>query len=257
MPFIGILPLSMLTSSATDANAECLDVQPPIWITRQKYYFNIYPSWGEVDDHVTISGLVKLDVINEGRYENRVLIEIQDDNGTKVKSDYAGLNVTDGSFVYNFPLWINNTRPPDPNYFPYNLYMVKATYGLYQADWRFVLTPGQPSGIDLMRLTNPKVTANITVGQQVEISTEIRNNAEIPLKGWPFVTGLIIQDKNYDDVYIAFQSGFLISGCSTQVGFSWSPETEGRYTVKVFAIDDWNDPDVLSEVSSTVVTVTD
>jgi hypothetical protein len=258
---IGISPPLFLIPSISDANAICLAVQPPIWITTQKDYYNNYLGWDQIDDHILISGLVRLDIVDENRYGSKVLIQIQDRNGTMIKSDYAALNLRDGSFVYNFPLWIDTTIPAD---FPYNLYTVKAAYGPHQADWRFALTPGLANGWSTFSLTNPRITdANgnnftdhkIRVGQQVAISTIVENNERILLKGSPFLTLLTIENSHYEFVYIALQSGSLVSGCSTVVGFSWMPEDEGQYEVKVFAINDLHTPRVLSLVSSTEILV--
>jgi hypothetical protein len=64
-----------------------------------------------------------------------------------------------------------------------------------------------------------------------------------------------VRDSDGVTIFLAWQIGQLAGGDRTQVGLSWTPEDQGDYTVRTFVISDLNDPDILSEVSESDVTV--
>ena len=92
----------------------------------------------------------------------------------------------------------------------------------------------------------------ITEGQQVVLTTTISNNIDDEL---PFVALIEVRDSSGITVYLAWQTGVMDAGDRTEVGLSWTPEDSGDYVVRTFVISNLNNPQVLSPVSTTNITV--
>jgi hypothetical protein len=253
-----ILLSSALVLPVARAGAVCLDETPPIFvITDDDYYdnftYNLVDGEYHNDDTVVISGSVRDDIMDEDKFGSKVLIEVYDPNSTLIFSNYAPLDANNGTFVYNYHLWLEDDWDSEEST-RRNEYTVKATYGKHQADFTFILSRSIPS-LSLLDVTIPRIMdvnrhnaskSEIQVGEQVQISTLVESNDRRDLEGTSFVVFFSIVDSTDVTVYIALQSGLLKGGCSTEAGFSWMTDQTGNYTIKTFAISSWLNPSVVS-----------
>jgi hypothetical protein len=126
-------------------------------------------------------------------------------------------------------------------------------------DFQFVVSVGVSSGVGTTTVTPPElqdvtgqVLDEVSAGQQVVLATSVRNNNAGPQ---PFVALIEVRDSNDVTVFLAWQTGTLPANGQTQVGLSWTPDIAGDYEVRTFVISDLNNPQVLSEVSTSNITV--
>jgi hypothetical protein len=105
-----------------------------------------------------------------------------------------------------------------------------------------------------LRTMNSNSSGEISVGQQAVLSAVITN---------PFDSGdsrfvAITEVRTVDGITvdIGWQSGYVRSLESAEVGTSWLPQNAGNYQIRVFLISDLLNPQVLSIVTSSEVTVT-
>jgi hypothetical protein len=126
-------------------------------------------------------------------------------------------------------------------------------------DFEFVVTVGGGTTTDTTTVTPPEpqdvtgqVLDEISAGQQVVLTTNVVNNNA---GSQPFVALIEVRDSSGITVFLAWQTGTLPANGQTQVGLSWTAEFPGDYTVRTFVISDLANPDVLSEVSETEITV--
>jgi len=126
-------------------------------------------------------------------------------------------------------------------------------------DFEFVISVGGASGVGTTAVTAPElqdVTGQeideVSAGQQVVLATSVRNNNDAPQ---PFVALIEVRDDTGVTVFLAWQTGTLPASGQTQVGLSWTPDTSGDYEIRTFVISDLNNPQVLSPVSESNITV--
>lgn len=127
-------------------------------------------------------------------------------------------------------------------------------------DFRFTTTVGNgPVGDTSFTPTAPSlkdVTGNelssVTAGQQVVLSTSVVNNLD---RAQPFAAILEVRDSSGVTVFLAWQTGSLNQAGQTQVGLSWTPDNPGNYTIRTFVISDLNNPQILSKVMESQITV--
>ena len=119
----------------------------------------------------------------------------------------------------------------------------------------FAITP-----LDRVDITNPrlvnafgsKISDQINVNQQVQISADVKNNQE---KSQKFV--YVVQVKNQNGVIISLGwiSGLLNPGQTFSPALSWTPKVSNVYTVEIFVWDvsdpgsnkSWQNLDALAE----------
>jgi|GEM_PF-1095261 len=109
-------------------------------------------------------------------------------------------------------------------------------------------TPSAPVAKDVQG----GAVSQITVGQQVVITTQITNNVDDEL---PFVGLIEVRDSAGITVFLAWQTGVLDAGDRAEVGLSWTPEDAGDYQFRTFVISNLQNPQVLSPVATTNITV--
>jgi hypothetical protein len=109
-------------------------------------------------------------------------------------------------------------------------------------------TPGAPA---LANVDGSSV-AEVTEGQQVVITSNVKNNDEQPRPAT-----VIVEVRNEDGitVYLQWQTATIAANGEIQVGLSWIPENSGDYTIRTFVISDLTNPMILSEVVTSEVTV--
>jgi hypothetical protein len=96
--------------------------------------------------------------------------------------------------------------------------------------------------LDRIDITNPrlenafgsKISNQVNVNQQVQISADIKNNQE---KSQNFY--YLVQVKNQNDVVVSFQwiKGILDPGQTFNPAVSWTPKISDEYTVEIFVWD--------------------
>jgi len=103
----------------------------------------------------------------------------------------------------------------------------------------FAITPLDRVDITNARLVNAfgsKISEQVNINQQVQISADIKNNQE---KNQDFT--FIIQVKTHNDVTVSlgFISGSLSPGQTISPAISWIPKTSDEYKVEIFV---WSIP---------------
>lgn len=126
-------------------------------------------------------------------------------------------------------------------------------------DFTFTISIGGRTDADVTTPTSPTVQSStgqplseVTVGQQVVLTTTIVNNVE---ENTPFVGLVEVRDSNDVTTYLAWQTGELSPNGRANIGLSWTPDFSGVYTVRTFVITDLDSPDILSGVVESDVTV--
>ena len=109
-------------------------------------------------------------------------------------------------------------------------------------------TPSQPALKDITGSTINEVTT----GQQVVLSTDIKNNNNV---SQPFAAIVEVRDADGITVYLQWQTGTLNPSSTANVGLSWTPENAGTYSVRTFVISNLANPAVLSPVAESTITV--
>jgi hypothetical protein len=126
-------------------------------------------------------------------------------------------------------------------------------------DFEFVIHIGAAGAVGTTTVTPPRLQDvsgrdidEVSRGQQVILATDVINNEA---SATPFVALIEVRDDTNVTVFLAWQTGTLQANARTNVGLSWTPEISGDYTVRTFVISDLESPDILSEVSTTEITV--
>lgn len=88
--------------------------------------------------------------------------------------------------------------------------------------------------------------------QQFFLSATIKNNSS---EVQPFVTIMEIRDQDGITQYLQFQLGELDSNETSNVAISWIPTRVGEFEFRSFVISDLIQPEVLSNIHSTIVKV--
>jgi len=115
------------------------------------------------------------------------------------------------------------------------------------------------SYLERVDITNPrlqnssgaKISDQVNVNQQVQISADIKNNQEIAQK---FV--YIVQVKDQYGVVISLNwiSGSLNPGQTFSPSLSWMPKVSGVYTAEIFVWESFVQPDALTEFINMKIT---
>lgn len=108
-----------------------------------------------------------------------------------------------------------------------------------------------------VQLTNPAITGTeesdeISAGQQLTLSSTVTSPSPAELA---FVAIMEVRDSDGITVFIGWQSGTLHPESPGEIGMSWIPQDRGDYQVRTFIISDLIDPQVLSAVTLSEVTV--
>lgn len=123
----------------------------------------------------------------------------------------------------------------------------------------FAITFGT-SAENILTLSSPFVKrasgetiTELLVGQQAVASTELGN--PMMNERMPFVMIMEIRDSSGITVSLGWQAGILDPGDMTEIGFSWIPEFPGVYEARVYAASSLADPQVLSSVRTSELTI--
>lgn len=106
----------------------------------------------------------------------------------------------------------------------------------------------------MLYLLYSPVLQGVQTGQQAVISTTVSHN--FGDKDRQFIAMIEVRDKSGITEYLAWQSGEVKVGGQAKMEVSWIPKQAGAYEMRTFAMtDDWEQPQVLSEVSTSHVTI--
>ncbi|HEV8405200.1 MAG TPA: thermonuclease family protein [Nitrososphaera sp.] len=99
-------------------------------------------------------------------------------------------------------------------------------------------------------------TNGVQVGQQVIISTTVARGYEYE-SAVPYVVLLEVRDSDSVTEFISFQSGKLEDNIDEQieVGTTWIPAKAGTFSLRAFAISDFENPQILSFVYESAVEI--
>lgn len=116
------------------------------------------------------------------------------------------------------------------------------------AEWDFVtVTPPQLVDTEGNNLQSAKV------GQLVVVSTAIVNSSPAET---PFVVFVEARDEQGVTVYSQFGLGSIDTNQRSEIGQSWSPDNEGKYLFRAFAIGDFTTHTPLSTIVQSEIIVT-
>ena len=129
--------------------------------------------------------------------------------------------------------------------------MLICTISITQA---FALTNLERVDITNPRLQNSsgaKISDQVNVNQQVQISADIKNNQEITQK---FVYIVQVKDQYGVVVSLSWISGSLNPGQTFSPSLSWMPKISGVYTAEIFVWESFVQPDALTEFVNIKIT---
>lgn len=118
----------------------------------------------------------------------------------------------------------------------------------------FALTNLERVDITNPRLQNSsgaKISDQVNVNQQVQISADIKNNQEIAQK---FVYIVQVKDQYGVVVSLSWISGSLNPGQIFSPSLSWMPKISGVYTAEIFVWESFVQPDALTEFVNMKIT---
>lgn len=124
----------------------------------------------------------------------------------------------------------------------------------------FPLASASDSNPPILSVSKPELLSvsttldHIRVGDDIIVATAVRNNDEI--QGRRALVIIEVRDSiDGTTVLLDWQNGTIQPDGSTQVGVSWVPQHAGEYELRTFAISGFDNPEILSSVSSSEVTI--
>jgi hypothetical protein len=94
---------------------------------------------------------------------------------------------------------------------------------------------------------------NVTVGQQLWLTTEIENNLEVDKA---FVVLLEVRDPDGVTIFLQWQTAIVGPNGTVEVALPWIPSASGIYDIRTFVLSGLtNSPEMLSVVKQSQITV--
>jgi|GEM_PF-715127 len=117
--------------------------------------------------------------------------------------------------------------------------------------------PTLPLNVSLpvLRMGNSPPLGNITAGEEVVIATTLTNNHQD--RAWNLVAVIQVRDENGITQYIDQRTAIVAPGGSVEIGSPWTPENTGSYELRIFLIENSENPEVLGSPASSYVTISD
>jgi hypothetical protein len=100
---------------------------------------------------------------------------------------------------------------------------------------------------------NGKATQQINAGQQAMISVSVLNYDKADQ---PFTAIIDVRDDSNVSVHVEWVSGVAAPGGQTEAKLLWTAQDSGSYSVRTFVITGFENPEVISRVSSSHLMVT-
>ncbi|MEM2141190.1 MAG: CAP domain-containing protein [Nitrososphaera sp.] len=100
--------------------------------------------------------------------------------------------------------------------------------------------------------TNNNSVESIDIDSLAYLSVSLHNNKSVML---PYIVVFEIRDENGYTSSIKWQKGELPSSITTFARISWTPDSSGMFVVRVFAVSDFEEPIVLSDVISRTIEI--
>jgi len=111
-----------------------------------------------------------------------------------------------------------------------------------------VITPTEP----VLKDVTGRELSEVCSGTQAIVTSVLSNTVDDSL---PFVQIIEVRDSSGVTQKLDFQTGTLSARGQSEVGSSWTPEQPGSYSLRTFSISNLNNPQILSEVKESPVTV--
>ena len=140
-----------------------------------------------------------------------------------------------------------------------NLRLTNAAYGGSVLLLLALFTPAlaqetnlQPDTPQLKNQTG-QVLNNAVTGELAIITTRINSNST---QNESFIAMVEARNSIGITELLEFQTG-QVRGGNVEVGISWTPEEPGEYELRTFLLTDLQDPQILSDVTTKIITVED
>ncbi len=121
--------------------------------------------------------------------------------------------------------------------------------------FNFVIIVGDAVDEGILSLSKPEVktlSGGLTAGQQAALSIVASSFSGA---SYPFVAIMEVRNADGATVSLGWQTGYLDPLGRIELGMSWVPLEPGRYEVRAFLLSDPQNPQILSSVASSEVTV--
>jgi hypothetical protein len=109
-------------------------------------------------------------------------------------------------------------------------------------------------GLDLSGLEIEKTVAQTIHDPEFQINLSITNKAN-RMQQYILIIDIRMDNKSAPSTYLNFAGGALKASGSTTVSSLWTPSQSGRYEMRVFAIDDFDSPEIVTPVLTRIVSV--
>ena len=140
--------------------------------------------------------------------------------------------------------------------------MIRQGLGIFAITLIFAVSINQVLAVTQLErvdVTNPrlqnssgaKISDQVNVNQQVQISADIKNNQEQSQK---FVYIVQVKDQYGVVVSLSWISGSLNPGQTFSPSLSWMPKVSGVYTSEIFVWESFIQPDALTEFVTMKIT---
>lgn len=105
--------------------------------------------------------------------------------------------------------------------------------------------------------TGKAIEGPVKLNQMVIITTKLTSTSSSSNSSMPFIIIVEARDELGVTRYSQFGTGSLNLGgnSSSEVGLSWRPEEAGIYELRAFALSDFNSPQILAPVQSSLIDV--
>jgi len=126
-------------------------------------------------------------------------------------------------------------------------FMLGYGYGCYDCA---LFTPSGP----FLKSSDSQALREASVGQQYVIVTDIRSNNDKGLID-NFTSMIEVRDSTGVTQHLAWQSGSLKGGADAEIGVSWTPQQAGDYQLRTFIISNLENPQILSVVRESEISI--
>ena len=105
----------------------------------------------------------------------------------------------------------------------------------------------------LLRSANSPPITNVTVGDEVVITATLTNSHQD--KSWNLLAVVQVRDENGITQYIDMRGGLVAPSGSLEIGSLWKPEEAGTFELRIFLIENLENPGVISSPASSMVEI--
>jgi hypothetical protein len=115
--------------------------------------------------------------------------------------------------------------------------------------------PTLPLNVSLpvLRTVNSPPLGNLTAGKEVVIAATLTNNHQD--RAWNLVAVVQVRDENGITQNIDLRTAIVAPGGSVEIGSLWTPENAGSFELRIFLIENSENPEVLGSPASSYVSI--